>query len=79
MNFEQMEAAVAYKASSESTYLLGDSQEEFNILRAQYLIAINDAEREGVLQLMKKLLFDAILQNLASNCLKTLDLMKKAL
>ena len=60
MDFEQMEAAVAYKASSESTNLLGDSQEEFNILRAQYLSAINDAEREGVLQLMKKLLFDAI-------------------
>ena len=53
MDFEQMEAAVACKASSESTNLLGDSQEEFNILRAQYLSAINDAEREGVLQLMK--------------------------
>ena len=71
MDFEQMEAAVAYKAASESTYLLGDSQEEFNILRAQYLSAINDAERVGVLQIMKKLLFDAVLQNLASNCLKS--------
>ena len=71
MNFEQMEAAVAYKAASESTNLLGDSQEEFNILRAQYLSAINDAEREGVLQNMKKLLFDAVLQNLSTNCLKS--------
>ena len=64
-----MEAAVAYiyKAASASTNLRGDSQEEFNNLRAQYLSAVNDSEREGVLQLMQILLLDAVLQNLASN------------
>ena len=41
-----MEAAAAYKAASESTNLLGDSQEEYNNLRAQY-------SSGGVLQIMK--------------------------
>ena len=57
MTFDEMEIAVAYKASSESSNLLGDSQEEYNNLKAQYSSALNDLERVGVLQLMKNMFF----------------------
>ena len=56
MNFEEMEMATAYKASGEATNLLGDSQEEYNILKVQYSSAESESERTGVLQQMKNLL-----------------------
>ena len=75
-----METAIAYKASSQSTNLLGDSQEdqEYNNLKAQYSSANDDSERMGILQVMKNLLFDSILQNLASNSLKTFGFYEQA-
>ena len=71
MSFEEMETAISYKAASESTTLLGDSQEVYNNLKAQYSSANDHSESMGVLQVMKNLLFDSILQNLASNLLKS--------
>ena len=69
MNVEDMEIAIANKAATKSTNLLGDSQKEYSILKAQYSSAIKDSERMGVLQQMKIFLFDSVLQNLASNSL----------
>ena len=57
MTFDEMEAVVAYKASSENSNLLGDSQEEYCNLKAKYFSALNDLERVGVLQLMKNMFF----------------------
>ena len=65
-----MEAAIAFKARGEACNLLGDSQEEFEILKVQFSSALNESERVGVLQQMKNLLYNAILQNLAANALK---------
>ena len=56
MDFEEMEMATAYKAAGEATNLLGNSQEEYNILKVQYSSAEGDSERTGVLQQMKNLL-----------------------
>ena len=65
-----MEAAIAFKARGEACNLLGDSQEEFDILKLQFSSALNESERVGVLQQMKTLLYNAVLQNLAANALK---------
>ena len=70
MNFEEIEAAIQFKAPNESSTILGDSLGEYNNLKAQYLSAINDQEQDGVLSAIKKLCFDATLENLASNALK---------
>ena len=70
MNFEEIEAAIQFKAPNESSTILGDSLGEYNNLKAQYLSAINDQEQDGVLSALKKLCFDATLENLASNALK---------
>ena len=70
MNFEEIEAAIQFKAPNESSTILGDSLGEYNNLKAQYLSAINDQEQDGVLFEIKKLCFDATLENLASNALK---------
>ena len=66
MNFEEIEAAIQYESST----ILGDSLGEYNNLKAQYLTAINAQEQDGVLSAIKKLCFDATLENLASNALK---------
>ena len=71
MTFEEMEQAVAFKARGEACTIVGDSQLEYNNLKAQYSSAINESERIGVLVLMKNLLFDAIFTNLAANALKS--------
>ena len=65
-----MEAAIAFKARGEACNLLGDSQEEFEILKVQFSSALNESERAGVLQQMNNLLYNAILQNSAANALK---------
>ena len=44
MSFEEMETAISYKAASESTTLLGDSQEVYNNLKAQYSSANDHSE-----------------------------------
>ena len=69
-SLEEMEAAIAFKARGEACNLLGDSQEEFDILKLQFSSALNESERVGVLQQMKTLLYNAVLQNLAANALK---------
>ena len=71
MNFDEMELSVAFRARSEACNILGDSQLEYNNLKAQYLSAINESERVGVLLVMKNLLHSAIFQNLAANALKS--------
>jgi len=78
MSFEEMETAISYKATSESTTLLGDSQEVYNNLKAQYSSANDHSESMGVLQVMKNLLFDSILQNLESNLLKSFGFHEQA-
>ena len=70
MTFEEIEAATQFKATNESSSLLGDSILEYNNLKAQYLSATNDQEQAGVLILIKELCFTATLENLASNALK---------
>ena len=79
MDFEEMEMATAYKAAGEATNLLGDSQEEYNILKVQYSSAESDSERTGVLQQMKNLLFDSVLQNLVSNSLKSFGIYEETI
>ena len=71
MTFEEMETAVAFKARGEACNIAGESQLEYDNLKAQYLSAINESERVGVLQAMKNLLHTAVLQNLAANALKS--------
>ena len=71
MSFEEMELAVAFKAKGEACNIVGDSQLEYNNLKAQYNSAINESERVGVLLAMKNLLHNAIFQNLAANALKS--------
>jgi len=78
MNFDEMELAVAFRARSEACNILGDSQLEYNNLKAQYLSAINESERVGVLLVMKNLLHNAIFQNLAANALKSYGTTLKA-
>ena len=46
MNFEEIEAAIQFKAPNESSTILGDSLGEYNNLKAQYLSAINDQEQD---------------------------------
>ena len=62
---------MAFKARGEACTIVGDSQLEYNNLKAQYSLTINASERIGVLILMKNLLFDAIFANLAANALKS--------
>ena len=71
MTFEEMEMAVAFRAKGEACNIVGDSQLEYNNLKAQYTSAINESERVGVLLEMKNLLHTAIFQNLAANALKS--------
>ena len=73
MTFEEMETAVAFKARGEACNIAGESQLEYDNLKAQYLSAINESERVGVLQAMKNLLHTAVLQNLAANALKSFE------
>ena len=70
MTFEEIEAATQFKATNESSSILGDSILEYNNLKAQYLSATNDQEQAGVLNLIKELSFNATLENLAANALK---------
>ena len=60
-----------FKARGEACTIVGDSQLEYNNLKAQYTSAINESERIGVLGIMKNLLFGAIFANLAANALKS--------
>jgi len=71
ITFEEMETTVAFKARGEACNIAGESQLEYDNLKAQYLSAINESERVGVLQAMKNLLHTAVLQNLAANALKS--------
>ena len=50
--------------------LLGDSQGEFVSLKIQFQTAVNVSEKVEALQMIKTLLNDAVLQNVASNALK---------
>jgi len=54
MTFEEMETAVAFKARGEACNIAGESQLEYDNLKAQYLSAINESERVGVLQAYEK-------------------------
>jgi len=45
-----MYVCITFKARGEAWNLLGDSQEEFDILKVQFSSALNESERVGVLQ-----------------------------